>query len=87
MKRDEEDRIEWLSIIIPMNSEETLQLETSSKKEEITQTTISLSFMEKAPTIMKPDVNQTFLAKEFINSVTEKAKQDLAVQEGDESDK
>ncbi|MBM7675335.1 hypothetical protein [Gracilibacillus alcaliphilus] len=54
---DEHDRIEWLSIIIPNNASRS---ETMSQEGQITHTTISLSFTDTPPTIIKPDVNRGF---------------------------
>lgn len=78
LKCDKQGRVEWLSILIPLDK--TSISEAVSKEEQSTRTTISLRFLDSPPVIMKPDAKHKYSALEFINSTIEQAKQELSIE-------
>lgn len=76
VKCDEQERVEWLSVILPANT--TSETNQGNQEEQKTQTVISLRFIDHPPDIPKPNANYRLSAIEFINSSVEQAKKALS---------
>lgn len=84
VKCDPQGRIEWLSVIMPIDNSPEIPVSLEGEEEvKPTKMTISLSFIDHPPSIPKPDVKFRFSAMEFINSAVEQAKLDLSTREKD----
>lgn len=84
VKCDPQGRIEWLFVILPKdNSPETLVSLEGEERVKPTKMTISLSFTDHPPSILKPNAKFRFSAMEFINSAVEQAELDLAARKKD----
>lgn len=84
VKCDLQGRIEWLSVIMPIDNYPEIPVSSEGEeKVKPTKITISLSFIDHPPSILKPNAKFHFSAMEFINSAVEQAKLDLSTIEKD----
>ncbi|MCG3421051.1 hypothetical protein [Oceanobacillus jordanicus] len=84
VKCDPRGRIEWLSVIMPIDNSPEIPVSLEGEEEvQPTKKTISLSFIDHPPSIPKPDANFRYSTMEFINSAVEQDKLDLPTREKD----